>query len=208
MKSWKTSLGGALAAVGGMLAGAGVLTQFSGAPEYAKELCWWLVLLGFLMTSFGAGFGLLFARDNDVSTEDVTKAKAERETNSKKWASFLLLLVVVVAVQGCSAIPKTIVTINSVVDGAMKEWTMASRDGRTTPQFDAEVMQYHARFNVAKTKAAVLWEAYMQTGDQANAVATLRTLKASATPLIDFLLPVNRVAIGEAQMKLISANAP
>jgi hypothetical protein len=79
MKSWKTSLGGAMAAVGGMLAGAGVLTQFSGAPEYAKELCWWLVLLGFLLTSFGAGFGLLFARDNNVTSEEVQAAKAAKE---------------------------------------------------------------------------------------------------------------------------------
>jgi hypothetical protein len=53
MKSWKTTVCGVLALVGGGL------TQFY--PEYAK-------LGGFLMF-IGSGLGLLFARDNNVTSE-------------------------------------------------------------------------------------------------------------------------------------------
>lgn len=53
MKSWKTSVAGLLVLIGGGLA------QFF--PEYAK--------LAGLLTHVGAGFGLLAARDNNVSSE-------------------------------------------------------------------------------------------------------------------------------------------
>jgi len=97
-----------MAAVGGVLAGASVLTQFSGAPAYAKEICWWLILVGFLMTAFGAGFGLLFARDNNVTSEEVQSAKAAKEEKKAindwlggKGALWLLTALMAISCTGC-----------------------------------------------------------------------------------------------------------
>lgn len=53
MKSWKTSLGGALVCLGAAIG------QIY--PEHAKE--------GALLAALGTAFGLVFARDNNVSSE-------------------------------------------------------------------------------------------------------------------------------------------
>lgn len=53
MKSWKTSVGGAL-----VLLGASIGQIY---PEHAKE--------GALLAALGTAFGLVFARDNNVSSE-------------------------------------------------------------------------------------------------------------------------------------------
>lgn len=54
-KSWKTTLGGAVNAFGM----AGVLIY----PEHAKPFL--------LLAALGTSFGLMFARDNDKTSEDV-----------------------------------------------------------------------------------------------------------------------------------------
>lgn len=117
--------------------------------------------------------------------------------------SFFLLVLT-----GCNTIPKAVVTVDSVVDGAMKEWAMAQRDGRTTPAFDAEVMSLHRQFNKAKLDAAVIWETYLRTGNTSDAASALRILKNAAVPLIDRLVPVNRSALTESQQRLAIANQP
>lgn len=53
MKSWKTTLGGALAFLGAAIG------QIY--PEHARE--------GALLAAVGTAFGLVFARDNNVSSE-------------------------------------------------------------------------------------------------------------------------------------------
>ena len=55
MKSWRTTICGVLALVGPLIA------QFY--PEYAHH--------GNFIGALGAGLGLLFARDNRVSSEDL-----------------------------------------------------------------------------------------------------------------------------------------
>ena len=58
MKSWKTSFGGIVS-----LIGAGIVATW---PEYTK--------LGLFLSSVGTGVGLLFARDNNVSSEEAGAA--------------------------------------------------------------------------------------------------------------------------------------
>jgi hypothetical protein len=53
MKSWKTTLGGAL-----VMLGASIGQIY---PQYAKE--------GAMLAAIGTAFGLVFARDNNVSSE-------------------------------------------------------------------------------------------------------------------------------------------
>ena len=65
MKSWKTTLGGGLAFLGTAIG------QIY--PEHAKE--------GALLAAVGTAFGLIFARDNNVSSE---AAGAVKPTTSNK----------------------------------------------------------------------------------------------------------------------------
>ena len=61
MKNWKTTLGGALSALGTSLAGCatvGALTM----PEY-KTIALWLIVGGALLSALGKFFGMLFAAD-------------------------------------------------------------------------------------------------------------------------------------------------
>jgi len=64
MKSWKTTVCGVLALVGPLIA------QFY--PEHANH--------GNFIGALGAGLGLLFARDNRVTSEDIG-IKPKDETN-------------------------------------------------------------------------------------------------------------------------------
>jgi hypothetical protein len=65
MKSWKTTLGGGLAFLGTAIG------QIY--PEHSKE--------GALLAAVGTAFGLIFARDNNVSSES---AGAVKPTTSNK----------------------------------------------------------------------------------------------------------------------------
>jgi len=86
MRSWKTTLGGSLAAVGTFLWGVPVaLTQFDGvllSPGVSK----WSIIIGLVASTAGVLFTGLFGRDDNVTSEDVkavalTKAK-EKEAKA------------------------------------------------------------------------------------------------------------------------------
>lgn len=60
MKSWKSTLGGALSATGVSLVGVGVVPQLAGAPN---KFLLWLAVTGFILQALGTFFGHLFAAD-------------------------------------------------------------------------------------------------------------------------------------------------
>lgn len=64
MKSWKTTLGGAL-----VMLGAAIGQIY---PEHARE--------GALLAALGTAFGLVFARDNNVTSEQAN-AKPTQDEN-------------------------------------------------------------------------------------------------------------------------------
>jgi len=71
MRSWKTTFGGSLAAVGTFLWGVPLaMTQFDGVLLSA-EVSKWCVIIGLVASASGVLFAGLFGRDNDVSTEEV-----------------------------------------------------------------------------------------------------------------------------------------
>jgi hypothetical protein len=61
MKSWKTTVAGIAAIVASVAAA--IVAEFDGDPATTAE---W----GVVITAFIAGIGLLFARDNAVSSEE------------------------------------------------------------------------------------------------------------------------------------------
>lgn len=69
MKSWKTTLGGSITALGGALLGAGELGWIKEEHRYPIKL------LGLLATILGPFMIGIFARDNDKSSEEVGAKK-------------------------------------------------------------------------------------------------------------------------------------
>lgn len=59
-KSWKSTLGGALSALGTSLMGIGIVPQLSGEPNKTQSA---VALAGFICCACGQFFGLLFAAD-------------------------------------------------------------------------------------------------------------------------------------------------
>jgi hypothetical protein len=60
MSNWKTNLGGAIGMIGTGLIGIGVL---GGANPKYQAVCWWIALIGFVISAFGKGLTALFAAD-------------------------------------------------------------------------------------------------------------------------------------------------
>lgn len=115
MKSWKTTLCGVLALVGGGL------TQFY--PEYAK--------LGGFLAFIGSGAGLLFARDNNVTSEQVGANKPASGNIAAGPSLWLLCGFLAFGVSGCAlfkgATPaKQAVNVSDVskvtVEAALSAW--------------------------------------------------------------------------------------
>ena len=61
MNNWKTTIGGALSALGTSIAGISTVAAFT-EPEY-KKLAVYCIISGALLSAFGKFFGLLFAQD-------------------------------------------------------------------------------------------------------------------------------------------------
>ena len=65
MNNWKTTLGGALSALGTSLAGCATVGALT-LPEY-KTIALWLILGGAILSALGKFFGLLFAADKPAN---------------------------------------------------------------------------------------------------------------------------------------------
>lgn len=90
MRSWKTTLGGSLAAAGTFLWGVPLaLTQFDGVllpPELSK----WSIITGLVFSTAGVLFSGLFGRDSNVRDEDVD-ALALKKVEAKEAKATALL---------------------------------------------------------------------------------------------------------------------
>jgi hypothetical protein len=71
MKSWKSTLGGALSATGTFLVGIGVVPQLSGS---SSTMLTYIALVGFFLQAAGTFFGHLFSADKSA-VESVLRAQ-------------------------------------------------------------------------------------------------------------------------------------
>ena len=69
-KSWKTTLGGALSALGKTLMGIGVVPQLSGEP---KPFLTYVAVAGFVLDALGSFFAHLFAVDQGALIDALKK---------------------------------------------------------------------------------------------------------------------------------------
>jgi hypothetical protein len=119
MNSWKTTIFGLMALIGG-----GIIAAYNLDPEMVAALPKWVKALGFLLSTIGAGGVGIVARDNNKSSEDVG---AKPSAVPVRTLSLLLAASLAGALVGCQAPPSRI-AYNSVaapavaVSQAMKAW--------------------------------------------------------------------------------------
>ncbi len=79
MKNWKSTLGGALAALGTFLFGAPVVMNAT-SPDFPKPIMVWCMLAGFLMQGVGIFFGHMFSAD----AKDLKEVAAQVQVNKEQ----------------------------------------------------------------------------------------------------------------------------
>ena len=79
MNNWKTTIGGALSALGTSIAGISTVGAFMADPEY-KKLALYCIIGGATISALGKFFGGLFAADKPSADQSSTPA----ETAGKK----------------------------------------------------------------------------------------------------------------------------
>ena len=77
MTSWKTTIGGALSALGTTLMGVGLVPQVANGPS---PLLMWVSISGFIVSALGTFFSHLFAADKS----DMIKRIKESESDTKQ----------------------------------------------------------------------------------------------------------------------------
>ena len=88
MKNWKTTIGGAISALGTALMGVGLLSQLTQLSPDAKMLLtaaqlsamWWVALAGFIVSCIGKFLTALFAAD--ASQVQSISAQVEKNTSA------------------------------------------------------------------------------------------------------------------------------
>lgn len=193
MKSWKTTLCGVLGIVGG------ALTQiFHDMPLVMK--------IGLFLSTIGPAIGLLFARDNNVTSEQAGAHKPE--PNNLKLLVWLLLPSLLLA-SGCQSLYRSTVTLTSVVDSGMKMWARLSVAGATSPELDRQVVAAHDRYRAACTVAKNALVTYQRTGNQAAYQQAMEIARSVAVDLVGVLTPI-LTATEAVQLKtgIVKANAP
>jgi hypothetical protein len=85
MKSWKTTLGGALSSMGKVLLGIGVVPQLSGEPN---QMLSYIAIAGFLLDAMGGFFAHLFSADQASVVNMIEKSGGDTRWVQKEKSPF------------------------------------------------------------------------------------------------------------------------
>lgn len=152
--SWKTTLFGLMAAIGGGILGAYILK-----PELLAGFPTWLPGLGVLMSSIGTACLGVAARDNNKTSEQVG-AGGQSQVSTKVLLFFLLgsLAVGTVVLQGCQAPPQRM-AFNAVkapavtADQAMTLWGDYVHQFHPPASQERQVLDTYRKYKVAELAA-------------------------------------------------------
>lgn len=189
MNSWKTTLCGVLALIGGGL------VQFF--PEYAK--------LGGLLSFIGSGLGLMFARDNNVTSEQAG-ARSSVAANTFKLGLIVALCGVAASASltGCKtpyqAAGVVVVTADRAADGWADYvvWTKyhPPYDTNTLARQEMEVRAATTKYQAAMDSLYWARKTALASGDtNATPEAVLLQSQRAADSLVNLILtflPVDR----------------
>lgn len=81
MKSWKTTLGGALSSLGKALMGIGIVPQLSGEPN---AMLTHIAVAGFILDAVGGFFGHLFSADQSTVISSIQKSGGDTTWSEKQ----------------------------------------------------------------------------------------------------------------------------
>jgi len=177
-RSWKTTLGGLLALIGANLA------LFW--PEHCAKL-------GGFLAALGSGLGLLFARDNDKSSEDVGAGAGSAVPMKKLGVPLFaaLLLAAGLGGSGCATSNpegRLLASTAQTVDAAMKGWSIWVVDGKAEPYSEVRVRELYGRYQLAMAAAKESYTVWKATGEKTpweRASVTLRQSRDFLLNLID-----------------------
>lgn len=119
----------------------------------------------------------------------------------------LMIATCVLLTAGCNTLPKVVVTIVDAEDAAMREWADAHNRGFTSKELDAKVDKAHQNFVQVCHIAKSALEAYKATGNEAQYVQAIATVRAAANGVLDLVVNiVSSQRKAELQKMLDSAN--
>ena len=174
-KSWITTSFGLLALIGTGIA------QFW--PEHSK--------LGLFLAQFATGAGLLFARDNKRTDEEVGAGKS---SDTGKLVSVIGLGGVVLGLSGCMTTGKTLATTAQTVDAAMQGWAEYVAIGAAKPADETRVRAAYEKYQASMNAAVAIYKATTEptapNAARLNAASALvRRHRAELIALINQLIP-------------------
>ena len=178
MKSWKTTLCGVLGIVGA------AITQFF--PEYPL-----VFKVGGFMAAIGPALGLLFARDNNVTSEQAG-ATAPRSGISTPLLALAAALGLSALMVGCASY-KVVGTVTVTAERAMTSWATYYDAAHANPAaYGATVTELEKR----RVQIDRAWESYRlaantfddvrQTGGDTK--AALLAVQSRSTELVNLVL--------------------
>jgi hypothetical protein len=197
--SWKTTLCGLLALVGG-----GIFTAYQLKPELLADFPKWMPGLGFLMMTIGGGFTGVFARDNNKTSEQVGATPQPGQSQPVGIKVMLLagalLLPLPFCLTSCTATPARIaynaVALPAVtVDQAMGAWGDYVAQFHPPAATEQKVKAAFEHYQSAELLAIDAAQAYaaLSAGSSTNSVAiaarlnSLATSQAAGTALADLV---------------------
>ena len=93
-----------------------------------------------------------------------------------------------ICLAGCATLWTGTVTITRVVDESMKCWAEMSVAGKTTAQFDKQVMETHEKYRLAAGVAYTALRNYEAgLGSRPEFLSALRAAKDAAGPLVNLI---------------------
>jgi hypothetical protein len=153
MKSWKTTIFGLLAAIGG-----GIVAAHNLKPDLLAELPKCVPGLGYILSFVAtAGIGLA-ARDNDKTSEDVGANKPAPGQLGSGAASLFLIAGLAGLMIGCQATPARIAYTGVAgpaitVDTAMTAWGGYVAQFHPAPEVEQKVKAAFERYQAAELLA-------------------------------------------------------
>ena len=95
----------------------------------------------------------------------------------------------VLALAACTSLPRTVVTITSVVDAASKEYARAYNQGFVPEDVDKKIDAAHAKYREACGVAKVALMNYQRTGNEVDYNTSLAVVRGTVLAILDAMEP-------------------
>jgi hypothetical protein len=199
MKSWQTTLGGSITAMGGALMGAGALDWIPQAHKYP------IMLVGFVLTVLGPFLTGLFStstahtkrieadvKEVKAATDFYTNPDRAQAAAAQAATKIIPLFMLALCLAGCATSGKLLASTVATVDAAMKSWANLVAAGQTTPAQETAVKDAYETYQAAELIAENSYIAFIKSGDATawnRSAAALRDSRDALLHLVNRFAP-------------------